>query len=258
MTKKIKELKNMTNTQLTDELLFRAYKMTTFEAATKHTALLCAALPEFGSKRPPVCLGEDRCGCMSCLRCRVYEQKMFIATALPIVKELSNSGSPRALTIIPQNGKVAVAGLPKGDIRGFKNTFAAKFKKAAPDAKAIFWLDVNLERRIDQHEDWQLHFHGMAWDLNKQSYAGLRDAFTWSKESSEKVGCVRPVQCKRVTDLVGWLAYMSKPEFKICEPHRQQRRANSNKAYHLHPAGGGVCAGTFKVQSKSARLLRWH
>jgi hypothetical protein len=218
MTKKAKDLKNMTSAQLTDELLFRAYKMTTVETAKKRTALLCAALPEFGSKRPPVCLGEDRCGCMSCQGCRVYEQKMFITTVLPIVKELDNSGSPRALTIIPQGGKVDVGGLPKGDLRGFKNTFAAKFKKAAPDTKAIFWVEASLERRIGQPDHWQWHFHGVVWGLNKQSLAGLRDAFAWSEKGSDEVGCVRPVQRKPVTNYVGWLAYMSKSEFMICEP----------------------------------------
>lgn len=217
MTKKTKDLKNMTNAQLADELLFRAYKMTTSEAATKRTALLCAALPEFGSKRPPVCLGEDRCGCMSCPRCKVYEQKMFIATALQIVKELSESGTPRAITIVPHSGKTGVGELPKGDVRGFKNTFAAKLKKAAPDAKAIFWIDISLERRIGQPDYWHWHFHGLIWGLNKQSYGGVRNVFAWPKGSGKESGCTRPVQVKRITEMVGCLAYMSKSELKFCE-----------------------------------------
>jgi hypothetical protein len=218
MTKKTKDLKNMTNAQLTDELLFRAYNLTTVEAATKRTALLCAALPEFGSKRPPVCLGEDRCGCMSCVRCRVHEQKMFIATALPIVKELGANGSPRAITIVPKKGEVGLGELPGCGFRSFKDQIAKVIKKAAPDAKAILRVECSLERRIDQPDYWQWHVHGLIWGFNKQSYGKLRDAVAWPKKSSEEVGCVRPAQCKPVTDLLGWLAYMSKPELKICEP----------------------------------------
>lgn len=218
MTKKTKELRKMTSVQLADALLFQAHKMTSIETATKRAALLCSALSEFDSKRPPMCFGEDRCERMSCPPCRVWEQRIFVPTALPIAKELGIGGTCRAITVVPWDGMVGVGELPKGGLRGFKNKFAAKLKKMAPNAKAIFWVDISLERRIGQPDYWQWHFHGLIWGLNKQSYGGLRKCFAWPKKGSEKSGCARPVQCKRVTDIVGCLAYMSKSEFKIGEP----------------------------------------
>jgi len=218
MTKNIKELRKMTSVQLADALLFRAYKMTTLEAATKRTALLCSALSKFDSKRPPVCLGEDRCESMSCPRCRGWEQHIFVPTVLPIVKELGGSGAPRAITILAQNGRVNVGELPGSGFRSFRDQIGKGIKKAAPDAKAILCVDVSLERRIGEPDHWQWHVHGLIWGLDKETHGRLCDRFAWSKKDGEESGRKRPVQCKRVTDIIGWLAYMSKPEFKIGEP----------------------------------------
>lgn len=213
MTRKSKNPKNMTRSELSDAILHLGFKMATGDMLAKRAALLCSALSLSVGERPPICLGLGYCERLSCPPCRGGGQRGFLLKGLPWVDGRMKTGSGLAINIIPEFGKTAVGELPKGGLRGFKNQTRAAIRKVALDAVGVMSVDVSVERTVGNKEYWQWHAHGVIFGLQDDTLDQLRQRFSWRAKDDTNGTCYRPVQVKKVHDRFGWLAYISKPNF---------------------------------------------
>jgi hypothetical protein len=211
MPKKILDPNVMTRAQLSDALLRSAHSMPTGEMATKRTARVLRALSTTDTDRMPLCLGDDRCGLLSCFGCRTQQQLVLTYKLSEEIKRRGDRENWWALTIVPQNGKVEPGNLPKGGLRGFANTFSAVIRKCDPSAEAAMCVDISWDRMAGDTESWRCHFHGVIRPSHDQFFDRLRERFPGDE------GCMRPVHVKQLTDVVGWGAYMYKPQFWMRE-----------------------------------------
>lgn len=217
MTKKSKNPKNMTRSELSDAIFHVGFKMATGDMLAKRAALLCSALSLSVGERPPICLGLGYCERLSCPPCRGGGQRGFLLKGLPWVDGLRKKADALAITIIPEFAKTAVGELPKGGLRGFKNQIRAAIRKVVPDAVGVMSVDVSVERTVGNKEYWQWHVHGIICDLQDDALDQLRQRFSWGAKGDTNGTCYRPVQVKKLRDRFGWLAYMAKPNFFMRE-----------------------------------------
>jgi len=201
--------KQMTDAELSDDVLYCGYKIPTAQAASKRAARLYATSLSENTERLPWCLGGSECGLLSCPRCRWRAQHIFIAQMLPVIRAERGAALWSSITIIPEFGVMVACKLPRSGLRGFKDQICAAMRKMAPDAVGVFCIDISLERNLGQREFLQLHVHGIIRDLSADECNRICRRFAWQKDSS----CYRPVQTEPVYDSFGQLAYMSKPQF---------------------------------------------
>jgi len=214
-TKSTKATRKMTSAELADALLHSAHKMPTIKMATKRAALLRDAFSALEDRRLPYCYGDARCGLLSCPRCRLRNQRVFMLKTIPLVCVRSGSSAWGAITIIPRFGRTEVGELPKGGLRGFGDQIKAAIRKIHPEAVAEMCVDISLERLVGGREYWQWHVHGVIFKPQPDSLDKLRPRFTWQNKGSDNGSCYRPFQVEEMEDSVRWLAYCSKPEFYV-------------------------------------------
>ena len=213
----------MTSAVLSDALLHEAYKMPTGQMATKRAALLCSALSGMDGERLPLCYGDEYCGLLSCPRCRWREQRVFMLNMLPVVRASGGCIAWSTITIIPEFGVTEVGALPKGGLRGFRDQIRAAVRKVNPNARAAMCVDINVERTVGKRERWQWHVHGIIAKLRADELSQLCQRFSWRKKDDDNGQCYRPVMTADIYDLVGHLAYVSKPQFR-----QREHRPNEN------------------------------
>jgi|GEM_PF-6137400 len=223
MTKNISNTKNMTSAELSDEILHITYKVPTDVMATRRVARLVRALRNSAGGRLPHCYGKSYCGLLSCPRCRGREQRVFMLKMPSIVAEYGGSDKWYAATILPKFGITRVGELPNGDLRGFKDQVRAAFRRVAPEAKAAMCVDISLEKMTGEKPYWQWHVHGLVSNLRPCASARLCKRFSWGTKDSSNPSCSHPVEIKKIDDLLGWLAYTSKPQFRTRSRWRDQQ-----------------------------------
>ena len=208
---------HMTNAELADEVLRETLKMPTQMMMAKRAARLASMYGTTEHKRPRFCFGESHCARLSCPRCRQREQRVFVVNTMRQTKQLGDGDIWQAVTIIPEFGKTAVGHLPKGGIRGFKDQCAAHVRHVAKEARLVGCVDISVERKRGEAEVWQYHIHAIASGIAPKKVRELRQRFAWPDKDEEKRSCYRPLQVKKIDDLAGFLAYMSKPQFFMRE-----------------------------------------
>ncbi|MBR2654920.1 MAG: hypothetical protein IKD58_00215, partial [Loktanella sp.] len=59
--------------------------------------------------------------------------------------------------------------------------------------------------------------HGLMLKPEVKTLKQIHKRFAWKDKAGLKASCYRPVHTKKIDELVGWLAYMSKPQFFLRE-----------------------------------------
>lgn len=114
----------------------------------------------------------------------------------------------RAVTIIVPQGYAEAWALNIKDLRQLTSSIKRLLKKHAPDAMGWLVVDVsfNVESHIDGIDHWQIHFHCIVKNVSPREWEKVGLAIA-------KDGGQRRLYVKDVTDPIGQLAYMAKPNF---------------------------------------------
>jgi hypothetical protein len=208
---------------LSEEELCETLKITTFEKAGRHSEKVrkYAAESEKEIGNGKWCLRNNRCRKESCYYCRYFEQRRYVANYSVLLREttwrkllpsLRYAEAPMAITIVPWFGWLPVGG-GVGDLRKFIQKIKDLLEHYAPGLVGFFCVDISWNVcRATGEEHWQLHVHGVVWNLDEESKEGLRDAL---KREAGEGG--RPLLVKAMHYPDGWLAYMAKPNFFLRE-----------------------------------------
>ena len=194
--------------KMTDAELEVSYSIPTADTMRKRSASLVDLAKINGIEGIRFCLKSNYCNLLSCPWCRRREQLVQMVEMPSRMSEVSEDDILTSITIIPEFGVTEVGELPKGGLRGFKESIRSAVKKVAPEAQGTFFIDVSLEKGLDQETVFQWHVHGVVTKFPVNAQKKLSKRF--KRNGSKK--CYRPVRTETVHDIFGWIAYSAKSD----------------------------------------------
>lgn len=221
--------------EMTEEELREALSIIPYQTAVRRCENIRrhAAQTEMEIGDGKWCLRVNPCRKDSCLHCRYVEQRRYLlnystllqkTTWRKLVPALREAESPLSITIVPWFGKLPIGG-GEGDLREFIEKVKTLLKYYAPNAIGFFCVDISWNVcRETGDEHWQLHVHGVVWNLDEESKERLKAAL---KRDDGEVG--RPLLVKPMHYPDGWVAYMAKPNFFLRESYQEDGSWKTNE-----------------------------
>lgn len=184
--------------------LYDTYKVPTRKMTTKRAGQLYAAARR-SKKHLFLCNPKTApCSREGCPRCERRVQVEFMRE----MEDHFAGEEMSAVTIIPDYGKLAFRNIADLDLFWFKRKVQRTLRHWAPECFGVFCIDISLEVSTAKKKHWQVHVHGIIGGLTEEASDQLGEAFRWEDE-----GCKDPKRVAVITNFLGWLAYMTKPNF---------------------------------------------
>lgn len=189
--------------ELADELLKVELGIPTRSEALRRAKNVFRQARRQGLNVGTQCEEDSPCGRFNCPACRRSQQLASIAAFLTAC-DIEQCW--RTITIIPAYGRSELNKQPLGDLRKVTKRVIETLQEHAPRISGMFAMEASVNTDLRGVQNCQWHVHGIFQNVKEAEYRKIQKAFKCSDGSS------RAVHSKKARDVVGYTAYMLKPE----------------------------------------------